>query len=97
MYSAIIRGIAPTACAFALSSCSLFNYGAHTESLGDGKYMVLSPSTWDAAAENKRSSEDQCPDGYSIVKKGRRADSAFNVTFLDSDYADYWIIQCTAK
>jgi hypothetical protein len=97
MLSAIIRGLAPAGCAFALSSCSVFNYGTHTESLGDGKYMVLTPSIWDAATENRKASEDECPDGYNIVKKGRRPDSAFNVTFLNSDYADYWVIECRSK
>ena len=69
----------------------------NTEDLGDGKYMVLTPSIWDAASENRKASQDECPDGYSIVKQGRRPDSAFNVTFLQSDYADYWVIQCGTK
>jgi|SRR5579883_1123685 len=97
MLSVIIRGLASAGCALALASCSIFNYGTHTEDMGDGKYIVLTPSTWDAATENRKASEDECPDGYNIVKKGRRPDSAFNVTFLNSDYADYWVIECAAK
>lgn len=81
----------------ALASCSMFNYGTHTEDLGAGKYMVLTPSIWDAATKNREASQDECPQGYDIVKRGRRPDSAFNVTFLDSDYADYWVIQCVVK
>ena len=93
----IARGLASAGCASALVSCSIFNYGTHTEDLGAGKYMVLTPSIWDVATENRKASEDECPDGYNIVKKGRRPDSAFNVTFLNSDYADYWVIECQSK
>ena len=85
-------------CLISLGSCSsLFNYGTRTEDLGDGKYRVLSPQSWDVATENGKASQDLCPDGYTILKQGLRQDSAFDMTFLDSDYASYWIVQCAVK
>ena len=85
------------ACAAALGGCAWLGAGTRTQELDDGKYMVMTPSTWDVASENDAASHDACPDGFTIVKKGTRPDSAYNVTFYDSDYASYWIIQCEAK
>ena len=84
-------------CVVSLGSCSFFNYGTRTEDLGEGKYRVLTPESWDVAAENDKASQDACPDGYKILKRGTRPDSAFNVAFLGSDFATYWIVQCAAK
>jgi len=85
------------ACILLLNSCAFLGYGTRTEDLGDGKYRVLTPAVWDSRVENRKASEDLCPDGYRVLKRGQRPDSAFNVTFLDSDFADYWIVQCTSK
>ena len=82
------------ACAAAFSGCAWVGAGTHTEELDDGKYMVMTPSTWDVASENDTASRDACPFGFTIVKKGMRPDSAYNVTFNGSDYASYWVIQC---
>ena len=71
--------------------------GTRTEEIADGKYRVLTPSTWDVAKENEDAARDACPDGYTIEKKGMRPDSAYNVAFNDSDYAAYWIVQCAVK
>lgn len=97
MMSAMGRVVLPVGCILSLGSCAILHYGTRTEDLGNGKYMVLTPSIWDVATENKKASQDECPDGYNIVKQGKRPDSAFNVTFLQSDYADYWVIQCATK
>ena len=92
--SALKRGVFSAGFILSLGSCSLLNYGTRTESLGDGRYMVLTPSIWHVTAENTNTSQDQCPGGYKIVREGKRPDSAFNVTFLQSDYARYWVIDC---
>ena len=71
--------------------------GTRTEEIGEGRYKVMTPSTWDVATENDAAARDACPDGYTIDKKGLRPDSAYNVTFNDSDYAAYWVIRCVVK
>lgn len=93
----LARPVVLVICLVSLDSCSIVSYGTRTEDLGDGKYRVMTPQVWDVPAENGKASQDLCPAGYQILKQGLRPDSAFNVTFLGSDYASYWIVQCAVK
>jgi hypothetical protein len=88
------RSFCSIASAIPLCSCAVLGYGTRVEDLGNDNYLVLTPSTWDVPSENARASQDQCPDGFIVRRKGLRPDSGIDVLLLQSDYAGYWLIRC---
>jgi hypothetical protein len=89
-----VRIIGSVALVIPLSSCAAIGFGTRVEDLGNDNYLVLTPTVRDVALENTKASQDQCPDGFVIRKKGLKPDSGIDVLFLQSDYAGYWLVRC---
>ena len=78
----------------ALPGCNGLGIGTRVTDLGNGRYKIISSNADDVAKENAAAARDQCPHGYTLVDKGRTAESLYGSVIRGSDLGTYWVVKC---
>ncbi len=74
--------------------CARLGVGARVHDLGDGRYRIVTSDASDVTASNTAAARSTCPNGYTVLEKGKSAETLYGSMVLGSDIATYWLIKC---